>query len=191
MPPGGRVYAQAEALSFTIGYMQIYDFLAHDIGSRMTQTTSPVPDSPHRLSHTQRTLPIALLRAREAVLERLRPVLAGEDVTEQQWRIMRVLQEHSHIEAKQLATLACIHPSSVTRILQTLEMKKLVKIEKSKTDGRRLTISVARKGALFISRVSPEMLRIYSEIELLIGKNDINDLLDRLEHITVKLERSR
>jgi len=157
----------------------------------MTDTTSPVPDTAQRLSQTQRTLPIALLRAREAVLERLRPVLAGEDMTEQQWRIMRVLEERPHIEAKQLSALACIHPSSVTRILQTLEKKKMVRIEKSKTDGRRITISVSRRGTAFIDSVSPEILRIYAEIESIIGRDVIDRTLDQLDRITTALERTR
>jgi len=157
----------------------------------MTETTSPVPNASQRLSRTQRTLPIALLRAREAVLERLRPVLAGEDMTEQQWRIMRVLEERPHIEAKQLSALACIHPSSVTRILQTLEKKKMVKIARSTTDGRRITISVSSKGAAFINGVAPEILRIYAEIESIIGQDVIDRTLDQLDRITTALEKSR
>lgn len=62
------------------------------------------------LAETRRTLPIALLRAREAVMERFRPVLNSHDITEQQWRVIRVLQEHGATDASKLAELACILP---------------------------------------------------------------------------------
>ena len=42
---------------------------------------------------TRRSLPIALLRARETVMHRFRPLLASHDLTEQQWRVIRVLGE--------------------------------------------------------------------------------------------------
>jgi hypothetical protein len=44
---------------------------------------------------TRRALPIALLRAREAVMVRFRPILRYHGVTEQQWRVMRVQKAHS------------------------------------------------------------------------------------------------
>ena len=43
------------------------------------------------LSKTRRTLPIALLRAREHLMERFRPMLLSYSVTEQQWRVPLML----------------------------------------------------------------------------------------------------
>ena len=40
-----------------------------------------------------RSLPMQLLRAREAVMQRFRPMLHQHGVTEQQWRVIRVLVE--------------------------------------------------------------------------------------------------
>ena len=42
---------------------------------------------------TDRSLPIALLRARERVMGPIRALLSGADLTEQQWRVLRVVQE--------------------------------------------------------------------------------------------------
>ena len=55
---------------------------------------------------TSRSLPIALLRAREAVMGNFRPMLADFDVTEQQWRVMRVLSEAGRLDASDLAARA-------------------------------------------------------------------------------------
>ena len=42
----------------------------------------------------ERSIPIALLRAREAVMAHFRPLLADRGYTEQQWRVLRILNEY-------------------------------------------------------------------------------------------------
>ena len=51
------------------------------------------PTDGFQFSRTQRSLPMALLRARELLMERFRPMLSAHGVTEQQWRVLRVLHE--------------------------------------------------------------------------------------------------
>lgn len=64
---------------------------------------------------TRRSLPIALLRAREAMMQHFRPMLAVHDLTEQQWRVLRVLAESGAKDATQLAELAQILGPSLSR----------------------------------------------------------------------------
>ena len=72
------------------------------------------------------SLPLKLLRAREAVMERFRPHLAAHDVTEQQWRVLRTLAETGEIDASTLAETACLLPPSLSRMLQDLEARDLL-----------------------------------------------------------------
>ena len=67
------------------------------------------------------SLPLALLRTREAVMARFRPHVARHGVTEQQWRVIRVLAAADEaLEAGTIAERACIMPPSLSRILKTL-----------------------------------------------------------------------
>ena len=75
---------------------------------------------------TRRALPIALLRAREAVMARFRPILQARDVTEQQWRVIRVLGEESPLDASEVADRACVLAPSLTRIIKALEERALI-----------------------------------------------------------------
>jgi len=52
-------------------------------------TSSPARRVPMR--EFSRSLPMSLLRAREAVMRQFRPSLRRHDLTEQQWRILRAL----------------------------------------------------------------------------------------------------
>ena len=54
------------------------------------------------------SLPMALLKAREAVMAGFRPDLEAHDLTEQQWRVLRVLTEHPGITTGELAERAAL-----------------------------------------------------------------------------------
>lgn len=142
-----------------------------------------------QLAKTERTLPIALLRAREAVMERIRPMLQKNDLTEQQWRILRVLQESDDIEATALADVACILPPSLTRILRSLEAQGFVQSRKGDTDRRRLNINLTRKGRDLIRGLSPDIVAMYQEIEQAIGAKRLAHILDELEFLSKALQQ--
>ena len=61
------------------------------------------------------TLPIALLRAREVVMDLFRPMLHAHGATEQQWRVLRVIREAGATDATALARNACILAPSLSR----------------------------------------------------------------------------
>ena len=142
--------------------------------------SAPLKDG-FELAETQRTLPIALLRAREAVMERFRPLLSAHDVSEQQWRVMRVLHEAGELDASSLAERACVLPPSLTRMLKSLERRTFIMMRRDPDDGRRMKVSLTEEGHGFIAAVAPESAAIYREIESLIGANEICELLDRIE----------
>lgn len=146
----------------------------------MTGTTQRQQET---LAATRRTLPIALLRARERVMERFRPMLSAHDITEQQWRVLRVLQELETADATQLAQSACILGPSLTRILKALEARHLIDILRDPQDGRRSIIRLSKAGTDFIAAISPESQAIYAEIEAKLGADRIEALLDDLESI--------
>ena len=72
------------------------------------------------------SLPLALLRAREALLGPIREMLAASGLTEQQWRVLRVLQEFGELEGNKLAARACLLPPSLSRIIAGMEKRDLV-----------------------------------------------------------------
>ncbi len=132
---------------------------------------------------TNRSLPILLLRAREATMARFRPMLARHGVTEQQWRVLRVLDEAGSLEATELAVRAAVLPPSLTRIVKNLQNRKLVTRAKVKADGRRAMIAIAPAGRALIKELSPERRSIYREIEHRFGRVRMKQLLDLLESL--------
>lgn len=139
---------------------------------------------------TRRSLPIALLRAREAVMAGFRPILARHNVTEQQWRVLRILSEVDQaIDASNLASRAYILPPSLTRIVKVLDERGLIECKRDRIDGRRILIGITQAGRELIRTVAPESREIFAELESRYGADRVAALLDMLDDLTSKLSR--
>jgi homoprotocatechuate degradation regulator HpaR len=131
--------------------------------------------------NTSRALPIALLRAREAVMARFRPILHARNVTEQQWRVIRVLGEESPLDANEVAERAWVLAPSLTRIIKALEDRALISRKRDSGDGRRIKLSIAPSGMDLIRELTPETQRVYVQLENSFGRERIEHLLDVLD----------
>ncbi|MGR8950055.1 MAG: MarR family transcriptional regulator, partial [Gammaproteobacteria bacterium] len=74
----------------------------------------------------EQSLPMALLKAREAAMAQFRPMLRSHDLTEQQWRVIRVLAAFPKIDAGEIVKRSFLLAPSLTRILQHLEAEQIV-----------------------------------------------------------------
>lgn len=153
-----------------------------------TDPTNMPSDGIYGLASTRNTLPMVLLRAREALMERLRPVLHQHDITEQQWRIIRVLQEEGPADASTVADHGCILAPSLTRILKNLESRGYVEMAKDCNDGRRRLISLSEQGHFLIAKISPEINGINATIEEALGQQMMKNLIGELDLLLKKLE---
>ncbi|MGY8907828.1 homoprotocatechuate degradation operon regulator HpaR [Candidatus Njordibacter sp. Uisw_056] len=132
---------------------------------------------------TDRALPLALLRARETVMSPIRRVLKNHDVTDQQWRVLRVLHENGVMDAKELAKSACVLAPSLTRIIKHLEQKNMLTRCADGKDGRRVLLAILPSGAALIESVTPEVQVIYQGLNDKYGAQKMSDLLDLLHDV--------
>lgn len=95
-----------------------------------------------------------LLAAREAVMAPIRPHLRAVDLTDQQWRVLRVLVDEGSTDASGLAEAALLRPPTVTRILQQLADRGLLVRRLHARDGRRSWISATPKGRAFVEKTA-------------------------------------
>jgi len=133
----------------------------------------------------QHSLPMALLRAREAVMRRFRPMLESHGVNEQQWRVLRVLAEAEALDASEVAARANILAPSLTRMIRTMEDKALIARGRDRDDARRVMLRIAPAGVAVIRDASPESRRIYHEIEAAYGPERMAALVDLLNALSV------
>ena len=132
----------------------------------------------------RRSLPIALLRAREAVMGHFRPMLAEHNITEQQWRVIRILAEAGTVDASEMADKAFILAPSLTRIIRSLEERGIIAKAKDENDGRRVLLQITPAGLAIINEVAPESRLIYDKLEKHFGRERIEQLLDMLDELS-------
>lgn len=134
-----------------------------------------------------RSLPMQLLRAREAVMQRFRPMLHRHGVTEQQWRVVRALVGRDAVEIGALAQICCILPASLTRIVDTLEAKKLALRRVHPADQRRVLVALAPAGRRLFQSVAPQSEAHYRAIAALVGAERIEALYALLDEVIDRL----
>jgi len=133
-----------------------------------------------------RSLPMSLLRAREAVMRHFRASLRDHGLTEQQWRILRALASVEVIEVTELARLAFLLGPSLSRILRDLEARRLIERKVAEADLRRGLVSISAKGLKLMETVAPSSEAIYAAITRRYGARKLSALQAMLH----ELERS-
>ena len=129
------------------------------------------------------SLPMRLLRAREAVMRRFRPALRDHGVTEQQWRVLRALAGHESLEITELAAATCLLAPSLSRILPDLEARGLAVRHPVQSDLRRSLVTLTPEGLKLIAAHAPHAERIYGAIEQRFGTERLDELVRLLREL--------
>lgn len=132
---------------------------------------------------TSRSLPIALLRAREKVMSPVREMLSTIGVTEQQWRVLRVLEEEGATGPTELAERSALLLPSLTRILQGLETRGFIERHVVARDRRRQKIAASPAGLALVRNNLDEAKRIGSHARNVLGAERHDLLLDLLNEV--------
>lgn len=136
------------------------------------------------LPATSRSLPIALLRAREEVMGPIRAMLADVGITEQQWRVLRVLDEAGEMEPTRIAEEACLLLPSLTRILQKLEERGLILRRPDESDKRKQIIGISEDGSAVIAANLGTSMALNEEVRMRLGAARYEQLLDILNELS-------
>ena len=137
------------------------------------------------------SLPVRLMRAREAVMMRIRPVLRANGMTEQQWRVLCTVRDLRETEITALAERVFLLPPSLSRIVRDLEMRGLIWRRSSTQDQRRALVSITPDGEALIHKVEPALLEVRLEMRRLYGPDRIRALADLLDAIETVLGPGR
>jgi homoprotocatechuate degradation regulator HpaR len=135
------------------------------------------------------SLPMALLRAREAVMRGFRRLLRERGLNEQEWRIMRALMEAEQLEIGELAERVFILKPSATRTVKNLEARGIVGRSRPISDQRRALIALTLKGRALFDELAPRSELEYARISQRIGRRDMDELYLLLGRVTDALNR--
>jgi len=129
------------------------------------------------------SLPMLLYRALDAVMPRFRVIFKEFGLTEQQWRVLRVLWEHDIVPFSQLVELTLIPAPSLVGVIDRLSKNGLVARRRSKTDRRQVSVYATGQGSDLEGKVRPRVERAYAELQIEVGTKEWQRLVDSLEQL--------
>ena len=135
----------------------------------------------HGLNDFSHTLPIRLLRARHAAVSQFQPIFRKYNVTEQQWRVLRMVTSAGDMTAGELSQAIFISMPSLSRIMQSLEARNLIRRRANQDDLRQTMVSSTLAAQAMVAEAAIWSDTRYSDIAQWFGK-------ERLEHLQTLLD---
>ena len=130
------------------------------------------------------SLNITLIQAQEALMSHFRPMLNEVGLTDQQWRITRLLAENGIMDFQDLATQACILRPSLTGILTRLEKNGYVVRLKPSNDQRRVFLKLTAEGEALYEEFCHRVDGRYDVLQERFGADKLQQLHSLLHEFT-------
>jgi homoprotocatechuate degradation regulator HpaR len=134
-----------------------------------------------------RNLPRLLLEAREAVMAHTRPSLRRHGLSDQQWRVLRVLGEHADesagVETGRVAREAYLLGPSLTGVLTRMERDGLIERQRCAQDARRTVVKATPEGLAKVQALSETIEAHYAWMEQELGKTKLMALYELLDGV--------
>lgn len=137
---------------------------------------------------THRNLPRLLLQARESVMAHTRPQLREHALSDQQWRVLRVLGEHGVVETGKVAREAFILGPSLTGVLTRMERDGLIRRARDPADQRRTVVEATDTGMQRVNTLSQTIEAHDAWMEQSLGKEKLSQLYELLDKV-IELEQ--
>ena len=139
-------------------------------------STAPTP-------FAHRNLPRLLLQAREAVMAHTRPSLRQHALSDQQWRVLRVLGEHGTVDTGRVAREAFILGPSLTGVLSRMERDGLIVRDRDPADQRKSVVRASARGKALVRKLSTTIEAHYESMEAVLGNQKLAELYALLDAV--------
>ncbi|MFT4194384.1 homoprotocatechuate degradation operon regulator HpaR [Ottowia sp.] len=141
---------------------------------------------PRTPAFKHRNLPLLLLKAREALMHGRRPTLRAHALSDQQWRVLRVLADPAHAEGLdtgRLAREAHLLGPSLTGMLARMEAAELVRRERHADDARRSLVRATPGGLALAASLQHAIEAQYDALEAHLGRPRLTQLYALLDEV--------
>tara|TARA_B100000787_G_scaffold43186_1_gene30753 strand:- start:576 stop:959 length:384 start_codon:yes stop_codon:yes gene_type:complete len=125
------------------------------------------------------------MRSREKVMAPIREMLKASGITEQQWRVLRILSEFGPQDLTEISGKASLLMPSLSRIIRKLGEDELIIRGTDLEDRRRQTVVIAPAGQQIIDDNLVLATKIAGDFQRRLGADRFElllDLLAELEH---------
>ncbi len=137
--------------------------------------------TPSRIHY--RNLPQLFLKAREELMCHFRPIINHHGLTEQQWRIMRVLSERDQLEPWEICDICQILSPSLAGVLARMDDMGVITRSRVPEDQRRVLVRLSPQGEALVEQMAPLIEAQYKLIEESLGTELLQDVYRVLDRV--------
>lgn len=116
-----------------------------------------------------------------------RPSLRAHGLSDQQWRVLRVLGEYAHelagVETGRVAKEAFLLGPSLTGVLMRMERDGLIQRSRCPQDARRTVVRATAEGLAKVQALSQSIEAHYAWMEAQLGKQPMQTLYGLLDQV--------
>lgn len=131
----------------------------------------------------QQSLPMMLHRTLDSIIPKYREVFKQHGISEQQWRILRVLWEIQECTAAELARRTLLPSPSMVGVIDRMNAKGLVLRDRSTEDRRRVNVRLTEKGRNMQAELQPQIDKVYEQILSQCKDKDLATTINTLQNI--------
>ena len=135
------------------------------------------------------SLPMILSRSLDRVMPSYRRLFQANDLTDQQWRVLRALWEKQHLTSAPISQITLFPPPSLVGILDRLKKKNLIGCLRSTEDHRHVNIIPTQKGRAFMEHMMSTADRFRADLPRRVTAAEwaeLNPILDKLSELEEK-----
>ncbi len=133
------------------------------------------------LQQFSRSLPMMMYAALDVVMPPFRVIFRDFGLTEQQWRVLRVLWERDRMTLGDLSSATLISPPSLVGVVDRVIALGLIKKTRSVVDRRVVHIAVTRKGRKLEDKVTPRVDAAFTQLRTTLDPKTWDALIRGLE----------
>jgi len=131
----------------------------------------------------KKSLPMMLHRTLDVIIPHYRKVFKEHNISEQQWRVLRVLWEKDECTSAELANITLLPNPSLVGIVDRMMKKDLLTKKRNDRDRRIVNVSLTSKGKELESVLMPKIEAVYQQIMNQCDTDSWHTMIDTLQTI--------
>jgi len=133
------------------------------------------------------TFVVLFLQKVDAIKVRLSAVTATEDVTPQQYNILRILKgaNPQGLPTLEIGNRMLEHSPGITRLIDRLERKNLVARIRSTEDRRLVTCKITKQGEQVLENLSKPIHAFHKEVTQQLSESERNIVIELISKICI------
>jgi len=122
----------------------------------------------------------------DAIMPRFRRIFSEFDLTEQQWRVLRVLWESGRSTIGELSEVTLLPAPSLVGIVDRLETRGLVARHRADDDRRKVYVLATEEGAELEAQIMPLVASAYADLKQSVDADTWTAVLAGLRQIAAE-----